>query len=126
MLGTSMQYAGAIRLDHVLGLKRLYIIPAGVAADNGVYLGMPLEHLLDVVANESLAHSCVVIGEDLGTVPEGLRETLAQWSIWRYLVLIFERAWDGSFLPPPAYARDALVSQHDPRPANLRRLVPRP
>jgi 4-alpha-glucanotransferase len=115
MLGASMQYAGAIRLDHVLGLKRLYIVPAGAGADKGIYLNMPLEHLLDVVATESHAHSCITIGEDLGTVPEGLRETLALWGIWRYHVLIFERAWDGSFLPPPAYTRDALVanSTHD-------------
>jgi 4-alpha-glucanotransferase len=115
MLRASMQYAGAIRLDHVLGLKRLYVIPADVAADNGVYLRLPFEHLLDVVAKESVAQSCVVIGEDLGTVPEGLREALAQWGIWRYHVLIFERASDGSFLPPAAYARDALVanSTHD-------------
>jgi 4-alpha-glucanotransferase len=76
---------------------------------------MPFEHLLDVVANESRAHSCIVIGEDLGTVPEGLRDTLEQWGIWRYLVLIFEREPDGSFLAPPAYARGALVtnSTHD-------------
>ena len=115
MLGASMQYAGAVRLDHVLGLKRLYVIPQGAAADKGVYLAMPFEHLLDVVTTESLAHSCIVIGEDLGTVPEGLRGTLAQWGIWRYHVLIFERAPDGSFLPPPAYSRDALVanSTHD-------------
>jgi 4-alpha-glucanotransferase len=115
MLRASMQYAGAIRLDHVLGLKRLYVIPAGAAADKGVYLRMPFDHLLNIVANESLAHGCVVIGEDLGTVPEGLRETLAKWGIWRYHVLIFERAPDGSFLAPSAYARDALVtnSTHD-------------
>jgi 4-alpha-glucanotransferase len=115
MLRASMQYAGAIRLDHVLGFKRLYVIPAGVAADDGVYLRLPFEHLLDLVAQESHEYSCVVIGEDLGTVPEGLRETLAQWGIWRYHVLIFERTPDGSFLSPSAYARDALVtnSTHD-------------
>ena len=115
MLRASMQYAGAIRLDHVLGLNRLYVIPSGVAADKGIYLRLPLDRLLDVVAKESHAQSCVVIGEDLGTVPEGLRETLAQWGIWRYLVLIFERGPEGSFVAPSAYARDALVtnSTHD-------------
>jgi 4-alpha-glucanotransferase len=115
MLASSMQYAGAIRLDHVLGLKRLYLIPTGIAADAGIYVRLPFERLLDVVVKESRAHSCIVIGEDLGTVPEGLRETLSKWGIWRYHVLIFERAPDGSFLSPPAYARDALVtnSTHD-------------
>ncbi|MBV9628623.1 MAG: 4-alpha-glucanotransferase [Xanthobacteraceae bacterium] len=115
MLRASMRYAGAIRLDHVLGLKRLYVIPAGFTAEQGAYLRLPFEHLLELVAEESLAQSCVVIGEDLGTVPEGLRETLAKWGIWRYHVLIFERGPDGSFVAPSAYARDALVtnSTHD-------------
>jgi 4-alpha-glucanotransferase len=115
MLRASMQYAGAIRLDHVLGLNRLYVIPSGAAADKGIYLRLPLDRLLDVVAKESHSQSCIVIGEDLGTVPEGLRETLAQWGIWRYHVLIFERGPDGSFVAPSAYARDALVtnSTHD-------------
>jgi 4-alpha-glucanotransferase len=115
LLRQSMRYAGAIRLDHVLGLKRLYVVPAGVAADKGVYLRMPLEHLLAIVADESIANRCVVIGEDLGTVPEGLRDTLAAWGIWRYHVLIFERTVDAAFLPPQAYARNALVTNttHD-------------
>ena len=79
MLRASMRYAGAIRLDHVLGLNRLYLVPHGFAADNGVYVKMPLEALLAVTAQESVANRCVVIGEDLGTVPEGFRERLAAW-----------------------------------------------
>jgi 4-alpha-glucanotransferase len=115
LLRHSMRYAGAIRLDHVLGLNRLYVIPSGVAADKGLYLRMPLEHLLAIAADESNASRCIVIGEDLGTVPEGLRDILAVWGVWRYHVLIFERAGDGAFLPPRAYARDALVTNttHD-------------
>ena len=70
MLRASMRHAGAIRLDHVLGLKRLYLVPHGFAADNGVYVHMPFEALLAVTAQESMAHRCIVIGEDLGTVPE--------------------------------------------------------
>src|SRR6266851_3676126 len=81
MLKASMRHAGAIRLDHVLGLKRLYLVPHGFAADNGAYVQMPFEALLAVTAQESAAHRCVVIGEDLGTVPEGFRETLAGWGI---------------------------------------------
>jgi 4-alpha-glucanotransferase len=110
-----MHYAGAIRLDHVLGLKRLYVIPAGVSADQGVYLRMPFEQLLAVVAQESVSHRCIVIGEDLGTVPAGLRDTLADWGIWRYHVLIFERGPDGAFIAPANYARNALVTNttHD-------------
>jgi 4-alpha-glucanotransferase len=82
MLRASMRYAGAIRLDHVLGLKRLYLVPHGFAANNGVYVQMPFEALLAATAQESVAHRCVVIGEDLGTVPEGFREQMADWGIW--------------------------------------------
>src|SRR5262249_22526809 len=115
LLRHSMHDAGAIRLDHVLGLKRLYVIPAGVPADQGVYLRMPFDQLLSIVAQASVRHRCIVIGEDLGTVPAGLRETLAEWGIWRYHVLIFERAPDGAFLAPATYARNALVTNttHD-------------
>ena len=73
MLRASMRHAGAIRLDHVLGLKRLYLVPHGFGAAEGVYVQMPFEALLAVTAQESVAHRCVVIGEDLGTVPEGFR-----------------------------------------------------
>ena len=91
MLRASMRHAGAIRLDHVLGLKRLYLVPHGFAADNGVYVQMPFEPLLAATAQESVAHRCVVIGEDLGTVPEGFREQMAEWGIWSYQVMMFER-----------------------------------
>src|SRR5947208_13246366 len=97
MLRASMRYAGAIRLDHVLGLKRLYLVPHGFAADNGVYVQMPFEALLAATALESVAHRCVVIGEDLGTVPEGFREQIAAWGIWSYQVMMFERAVQGKF-----------------------------
>src|SRR5229473_3564735 len=68
MLQAAMRHAGAIRLDHVLGLNRLYLIPNGASA--GGYVRFPLEAMLAVVAQESVGHRCVIIGEDLGTVPE--------------------------------------------------------
>ena len=110
MLRASMRYAGAIRLDHVLGLKRLYLVPHGFAADNGVYVQMPFEALLAVTAQESVAHRCVVIGEDLGTVPEGFREQMADWGIWSYLVMMFERDDRGAFRGLDHYAANALVT----------------
>jgi 4-alpha-glucanotransferase len=110
MLKASMRYAGAIRLDHVLGLKRLYLVPHGFAADNGAYVRMPFEALLAVTAQESAEHRCVVIGEDLGTVPEGFRAQLADWGIWSYLVMMFERDHHGSFRDIDCYAPDALVT----------------
>jgi 4-alpha-glucanotransferase len=115
MLRASMRNAGAIRLDHVLGLKRLFLIPDGMRAGQGVYVRFPFEALLTVAAQESVLQRCIVIGEDLGTVPEGFRDTLSHWGIWSYQVMLFERAPDGSFLPPEAYRENALVtfSTHD-------------
>ena len=110
MLRASMRYAGAIRLDHVLGLKRLYLVPHGFAADNGVYVQMPFEALLAATALESVAHRCVVIGEDLGTVPEGFREQIADWGIWSYQVMMFERDDQGAFRNIDDYLPDALVT----------------
>jgi 4-alpha-glucanotransferase len=110
MLRASMRHAGAIRLDHVLGLKRLYLVPHGFAADNGVYVQMPFEALLAATAQESVAHRCVVIGEDLGTVPEGFREQMADWGIWSYQVMMFERDDQGRFRDVDHYAPNALVT----------------
>jgi 4-alpha-glucanotransferase len=110
MLRASMRHAGAIRLDHVLGLKRLYLVPHGFAADSGSYVQMPFEALLAATAKESVANRCVVIGEDLGTVPPGFREEMADWGIWSYQVMMFERDDDGSFRDVDRYLPNALVT----------------
>jgi 4-alpha-glucanotransferase len=110
MLSASMRHAGAIRLDHVLGLKRLYLVPRGFKPDNGAYVHMPFEALLAAVARESAAHQCIVIGEDLGTVPEGFRETMQDWGIWSYLVMMFERDDAGRFRNADHYRANALVT----------------
>jgi len=110
MLRASMRHAGAIRLDHVLGLKRLYLVPHGFAARDGAYVQMPFEPLLAATAQESVAHRCVVIGEDLGTVPEGFREEMADWGIWSYQVMMFERDDHGRFRDVDHYAPNALVT----------------
>jgi 4-alpha-glucanotransferase len=110
MLCASMRYAGAIRLDHVLGLKRLYLVPHGFGPENGAYVQMPFEALLAATAQESVAHCCVVIGEDLGTVPEGFREQMADWGIWSYLVMMFERDDHGAFKGIDHYGANALVT----------------
>jgi 4-alpha-glucanotransferase len=115
MLQAAMRNAGAIRLDHVLGLKRLFLIPDGMRPGQGVYVRFPFEALLAVAAHESVRYRCIMIGEDLGTVPEHFRDTLSDWGIWSYQVMLFERASDGSFLAPEAYRENALVtfSTHD-------------
>ncbi|WP_369721600.1 4-alpha-glucanotransferase [Bradyrhizobium sp. LLZ17] len=110
MLAASMRHAGAIRLDHVLGLKRLYLVPRGFKPDNGAYVEMPFEALLGAVARESAAHKCIVIGEDLGTVPEGFRETMQDFGIWSYLVMMFERDNAGRFRNSDYYRPNALVT----------------
>ena len=110
MLRASMRHAGAIRLDHVLGLKRLYLVPRGFGPENGAYVQMPFTALLAATAQESTAHRCVVIGEDLGTVPEGFRDQMADWGIWSYLVMMFERDDQGAFRGVDHYSVNALVT----------------
>jgi 4-alpha-glucanotransferase len=110
-----MRHAGAIRLDHVLGLKRLFMIPFGRPAHEGAYVRLPFEALLRVIAQESDKSRCIMIGEDLGTVPEGFRETIMRWGLWCYRVMLFERDGEGRFRPPESYPEQALAtfSTHD-------------
>jgi len=115
MLRATMRYAGAIRLDHVLGLMRIFVIPHGASAGQGVYLRMPFEFMLDVVAEESGRWRCITIGEDLGTVPDGFRATLSAWGLWSYRVMLFERTGDGAFRRPADYPERAIatLNTHD-------------
>ncbi|MBX9824089.1 MAG: 4-alpha-glucanotransferase [Xanthobacteraceae bacterium] len=110
LLRATMRHAGSLRIDHVLGLMRLYLIPRSGGAAEGAYVRFPLEGMLTAVAEESAKARCVVIGEDLGTVPDGLREALARRGLWRYLVLLFERERDGAFRAPDRYPANALVT----------------
>ena len=70
----------------------------------------PFRQLLSVIAEESVRLKCIVIGEDLGTVPENFRETIARWGLWCYRVMLFEREGDGRFKPPEAYPAAALAT----------------
>lgn len=110
ILRAAMRYAGAIRIDHVLGLMRLYVIPHGSDAEGGAYLRFPFAAMLAVVADESRRWRCLVIGEDLGTVPENFRSVLAAWGVWSYLVMLFERNADGSFRRPNEYPERAIAT----------------
>jgi 4-alpha-glucanotransferase len=110
MLQASMQYAGAIRLDHVLGLQRLFLVPDGMRADRGLYIRCPFEALLAVTALSSVGSKCIVIGEDLGTVPDNFREALADWGLWSYQVMVFERSSGEDFCPPESYREKAVVT----------------
>lgn len=110
LMQASMRHAGAVRLDHVLGLKRLFLIPQGSDAGQGAYVHYPFEDTLCAIAQESNKARCIVIGEDLGTVPEGFRDTLAHWGFWTYRVMLFEREPDGRFRAPEDYPAAALAT----------------
>jgi 4-alpha-glucanotransferase len=114
-LAAAMDAAGAVRLDHVMGLVRLYWLPTGSDARSGGYVRYPIDGLLGLLGRSSDEHRCLVIGEDLGTVPPGFREKMQAHHILSYRVLYFERAWDGFFNPPPSYPKEALacVATHD-------------
>jgi glycogen debranching enzyme GlgX/4-alpha-glucanotransferase len=114
LLQANMRHAGALRIDHVLGLNRLFLIPDGARATEGAYLAYPRADLLGITALESQAAECLVVGEDLGTVPDGVREAMTARGLLSYRVLWFER--DGeAFHPPSAYPSlaAACVSTHD-------------
>jgi len=115
MLAANMRHAGAVRLDHVMQLSRLYWVPPGFAATEGAYVHYPLEALLAVLGEESRRHACVVIGEDLGTVPAEFRAAMARAGIPGMRLLRFERDANGAFLPPEAYAGETLcaLGTHD-------------
>lgn len=108
-LRANMRYAGALRIDHIMSLMRLFWIPKSEDARLGGYVRYPLDDLLAITALESQRARCVVIGEDLGTVPAGFRERLAASNILSTRLLYFEH--DGTKLRPAAsYPRLAQVS----------------
>jgi 4-alpha-glucanotransferase len=114
-LRANMCHAGILRIDHVMGLQRLYWIPSGSPAPAGAYVNYPFDALLRIVALESQRQRCAVVGEDLGTVPEGFRETMRAANVLSYRVFAFERRQDGRFLPPGEYPAlsAASAATHD-------------
>ncbi|TQV75042.1 4-alpha-glucanotransferase [Aliikangiella marina] len=114
-LRSNMRHAGAIRIDHVLGYMRQYWVAPGKKADEGIYITFPFEDLLRIIALESRRDSCVVIGEDLGTTPEGFGEIMSAAGLLSYKILFFERWESGLFLRPEHYPEQAMVtvSTHD-------------
>jgi len=116
LVRANMRHAGGLRIDHVMGLQRLYWVPSGQPASAGAYVRYPTEDLVGILALESQRHRCLVVGEDLGTVPEGFRERMAAANILSYRVLFFEQDMEtGEFLPPEAYPALSLsvVGSHD-------------
>ncbi|MDB5484038.1 MAG: glycogen debranching enzyme GlgX [Caulobacteraceae bacterium] len=114
LFAANMRHAGALRIDHVMGLARQFWVPEGASGADGAYVDFPLDDLLAVLAVESERAKCLVIGEDLGSVPEGFRERLWAVGALSYRVLPFERDGAG-FTPPGAWPRPAMacVATHD-------------
>lgn len=109
MLRAAFANAGGVRIDHVLGLARLWLVPDGASALQGAYLHYPMEDLLRLVALESWRHRAIVIGEDLGTIPEGFGDRLARAGLLGIRVLWFQR--DGSrFLAPAEWSSQAMAT----------------
>ncbi|MFU8822480.1 MAG: 4-alpha-glucanotransferase, partial [Gammaproteobacteria bacterium] len=109
LLRANMSQGGALRIDHVMCLLRLWWVPRGRPSAEGAYVNYPLDDLLAIVALESQRNRCLVIGEDLGTVPPAIRRAMPEHGVYSYRVLFFEK--DGERLRSPAeYPADALVT----------------
>jgi 4-alpha-glucanotransferase len=114
MLRANFAHAGGLRIDHIMGLQRLWVIPNGALPRDGAYLYYPVDDLLRLLTLESHRHQAIVLGEDLGTVPDGLREKLIARSILGMRVLLFEQD-NAHFKPILDWPDNALAttSTHD-------------
>lgn len=115
-LRANMEIAGAVRFDHAVALLRLWWVPRGSSAAGGAYVSYPLEDLLGVLALESQANSCLVIGEDLGTVPKVLTQVMHENKVYSYRVLYFEKDDAGEqMIVPSEYPHEAIaaITTHD-------------
>lgn len=115
LLRANMQNCGALRIDHVMSVLRLWWIPYGETADHGAYVHYPVDDLLSILALESKRHQCMVIGEDLGTVPVEIVGKLRKSGVYSYKVLYFESDHEKTFRAPKAYPEQsmAVATTHD-------------
>ena len=114
VMRANMRHAGVLRIDHILGYERQFWVPRGAEGADGAYVKVNTEALVAMTAIESHRANCMVIGEDLGTVPEGFRERMADAAILSYRMLWFEQDAQG-FHPASSYPRlsAACLSSHD-------------
>jgi len=120
LLRAVLAHAGGIRIDHVLGLARTWLIPDGNGPADGAYLTFPFQDMLNLIALEAWRHRAIVIGENLGTVPQGFNRTISQAGMLGMNVLLFERDYDGPvkpapYTPPTSWPSDYLATSttHD-------------
>jgi len=114
MLRHALRHAGGVRIDHVMGLARLWVIPQGFHSADGAYLRLPVDDLMRLVALESQRHKAVILGEDLGTLPHGFSDKLDHAGIAGLRVMWFERHGE-HFNPPENWTRTAvaMTTTHD-------------
>ena len=114
LIRNNMRYYGALRLDHVMSLCRLWWVAAGDSPVDGAYVHYPLQQLLTVLALESVRSACLVVGEDLGVVPDEMRRAMPEYGLYHYKVLLFEKIGE-RFRRPDEFVRRALgtVTTHD-------------
>ncbi|MFD3354884.1 4-alpha-glucanotransferase [Streptomyces fradiae] len=124
LLRSLFRHAGALRIDHVMGLFRLWWVPAGLPPTHGTYVRYDADAMLAVLALEAHRAGAAVIGEDLGTVEPGVRDVLRRRGVLGTSVLWFERDWEGTRrpLPPEAWRADcvATATTHDLPPTASR------
>jgi 4-alpha-glucanotransferase len=115
MLRAAMRHAGGLRIDHAMGLARLWVIPDGGPSAEGVYLHFPVDDMLRLIRLESHRHRAIVLGEDLGTLPDGFQGRISSAGILGMRVLWFERAQDQGFIAPSHWDHGAvsMTSTHD-------------
>jgi 4-alpha-glucanotransferase len=114
LVRANMRHAGGLRIDHVMALQQLYCVPRGATAADGAFVRYPREDLIGILALESHRNRCLVVGEDLGTVPTGFRERMAEARVLSYRVLFFEKE-EGGYIPPERYPplSLAVAGSHD-------------
>jgi len=119
LVNANLILGGGLRIDHVMGLSRLWWIPAGAAPTQGAYVYYDAPGTLGALASAAAAAGSVVIGEDLGTVEPWLRESLAARNVLGTMMLWFERGWSNEPLAPQWWRKNSLVtvSTHDLPPA---------
>ena len=115
-LRANMRHAGALRIDHIMGLMRLFWVPPNCSPREGTYVSYPFSDLLGILALESQRNRCLIIGEDLGTVPDEVRHALESNKMLSYRILYFEKDWHQGTIKPPAdfpYYALCTAGSHD-------------
>jgi 4-alpha-glucanotransferase len=118
LMHSALRHAGGLRVDHVMGLFRLWWVPSGMSPDQGTYVRYDHHAMVGVLAGQAVSADALAIGEDLGTVDPWIREYLAERGVLGTAMLWFERGPDGAPLPPGKWRRNclAMVGTHDVPP----------